>query len=78
MSALLGELAGLLLDCGSHSAGELPGYIRSQALPQLSVTPALQVAHCWLLWCDIPDIWCRGTALPVFPRVATVFWLHRG
>ena len=45
VSALLGELAGLLLDCGSHAAGELPGYVRAQALPQLSVAPALQVGR---------------------------------
>jgi hypothetical protein len=43
VSALLGELAGLLLDCARHCPGELPGYLQQHVFPQLSTaSPALQ------------------------------------
>ena len=44
VSALLGELAGLLLECAKRCPGELPGYLRQHVFPQLpSASPAVQV-----------------------------------
>ncbi|CAL8470725.1 g10267 [Coccomyxa elongata] len=44
VSALLTELAGLLLDCAARCDGELPAFLRARVLPQLQLGPALQEA----------------------------------
>lgn len=43
VSALLTELAGLLLDCAARCDGELPAHLRAHVLPQLSLPAELQV-----------------------------------
>ncbi len=43
VSALLTEVAGLLMDCAARCDGELPAFLRARVLPQLQLSPALQV-----------------------------------
>lgn len=50
VSALLTEVAGLLMDCAARCDGELPGFLRARVLPQLQLSPALQVLSRALIW----------------------------
>lgn len=53
VSALLTELAGLLLDCAGRCQGELPAFLRARVLPQLGISAALRV--CSNSACLSPD-----------------------
>jgi hypothetical protein len=58
VSALLTELAGLLLDCAGRCDGELPAHLRMHVLPQLSLPASLQARRHSLLISAVPSPGC--------------------